>query len=49
MTFLSAAYIGHKYKMFQYEKDTSKVGTASDYGKQLMIGNHSIISIDITN
>ena len=27
--------------MFQYEKDTSKVGTASDYGKQLMIGNES--------
>ena len=24
--------------MFQYEKDTNKVGTASDYGKQLMIG-----------
>ena len=28
--------------MFQYEKDTSKVGTASDYGKQLMIGNRHI-------
>ena len=28
-----------KYKYFQYEKDTNKVGTASDYGKQLMIGD----------
>ena len=26
-------------KYFQYEKDTNKVGTASDYGKQLMIGD----------
>ena len=41
-TFLTAVYICHKYKMFQYEKDTSKVGTASDYGKQLMIGNRHI-------
>ena len=28
--------------MFQYEKDMSKVGTPSDYGKQLMIGNRHI-------
>ena len=41
-TFLSAVYIGLKCKMFQYEKDMSKVGTPSDYGKQLMIGNNHI-------
>ena len=41
-TFLTAAYIGLKCKMFQYEKDMSKVGTPSDYGKQLMIGNRHI-------
>ena len=39
---LFAVYIGHKCKMFQYEKDMSKVGTPSDYGKQLMIGNRHI-------
>ena len=41
-TFLTAAYIGLKCKIFQYEKDMSKVGTPSDYGKQLMIGNRHI-------
>ena len=28
--------------MFQYEKDMSKVGTPSDYGKQLMIGKKQV-------
>ena len=39
----SALISAHKsYKMFQYEKDMSKVGTPSDYGKQLMIGNKQV-------
>ena len=31
--------VWERHKYFQYEKDTNKVGTASDYGKQLMIGD----------